>query len=405
MTSTGPLATPPNLSDEACVRARLETIDWDFPGSTTIENSVHSLHWFPGNFIPQIPSFLIQCLSEPGQIIADPFCGSGTTAAEAITLGRAAYALDANKVSVLISNAKCALACRTGIDQVLHSVAEVVAWPLESHLSRSLRHDEGTDIELDAWYHPDTLSQLRVIWRTIQQPEFVAARPVLQMLFSDTLFACASNASPGASRPGRKRRRHHWGWIADNVRPSALNWRDARSSFLLRIERALDVCAAGGVLNSAECQPLVCYGNATTLPWADDAIDIVVTSPPYLSMIDYARANRLTYLWFNWSLAADKEIEIGARYRRARKSEFGDYLDSIQLAVSEIVRVLRRGGYCAIVIGASRKYPEATPSVIQSFGRVLRQIWGPIPRTPSRRRISDRKGSEPREFLCVFRKE
>jgi site-specific DNA-methyltransferase (cytosine-N4-specific) len=388
------------------VKARLDTVDWDFPGSTTIENSVHALHWFPGNFIPQIPSFLIQCLSEPGQVVADPFCGSGTTITEAIALRRRAYGLDANRVSVLISKAKCALALGRGLKDILHSVAGAIVWPLGSRLITAGTNEEGTDSELEAWYHPDTLSQLRGIWDTIQLPEYRPARPILHMLFSDTLFSCVSSASSGASRPGRKRRRHHWGWIADNVKPSSLIWRDARFNYLSRLERAFSICVEqGAARTSVEFPPLICHGTAIALPWADESIDVVVTSPPYLSMIDYARANRLTYLWFKWCLPADREMEIGARYRRGRKAALADYLESIELAACEITRVLRRGGYCAIVIGSSRRYTEAAPAVIRSFERKLRQVWGPIGRTPSRRRISDRQGSETREFLCVFRKE
>ena len=41
-----------------------------------------------------------------------------------------------------------------------------------------------------------------------------------------------------------------------------------------------------------------------------DCADLIVTSPPYLGMIDYAAASRLTYLWYGWSLADDRKAEI-----------------------------------------------------------------------------------------------
>ena len=70
----------------------------------------------------------------------------------------------------------------------------------------------------------------------------------------------------------------------------------------------------------------------------------------------------------------------------------------------EIKRVLKHGKYCAIIIGASRKYPQVATDVIDLFGKYFKQIWGPISRKPSRRRISERKGSEVIEYLCVYRK-
>src|SRR5207302_5839264 len=72
-------------------------VDWNFPGATTPQRTVHSLHWFPGNFIPQIPEYLIRLLSSPGDLVADPFVGSGTTAVEALLLGRRSSVADINR--------------------------------------------------------------------------------------------------------------------------------------------------------------------------------------------------------------------------------------------------------------------------------------------------------------------
>lgn len=65
-------------------------------------------------------------------------------------------------------------------------------------------------------------------------------------------------------------------------------------------------------------------------------------------------------------------------------------------------RVLRPGAYCAIVIGASRKYPELTKAVIELFGSYLRLVWGPVRRVPTRRRVSEKSGIEPIESVCLF---
>ncbi len=43
---------------------------------------------YHGNFIPQIPNQLLRRFTKAGDIVLDPFCGSGTTAIEAARLGR-----------------------------------------------------------------------------------------------------------------------------------------------------------------------------------------------------------------------------------------------------------------------------------------------------------------------------
>ena len=43
---------------------------------------------YHGNFIPQIPNQLLRRFTKPGEIVLDPFAGSGTAAIEAARLGR-----------------------------------------------------------------------------------------------------------------------------------------------------------------------------------------------------------------------------------------------------------------------------------------------------------------------------
>ena len=105
-----------------------------------------------------------------------------------------------------------------------------------------------------------------------------------------------------------------------------------------------------------------------------------------------------------WSLEADKAKEIGPRFRRNRSNTVHEYLAAIDTSGFEIARVLRPGKYCAIVIGASRKFPDVTQQVISRFSNFLEVAWGPCERIPTRRRISERKGTEPLEMICVFRK-
>ena len=83
----------------------INKIDWDFKNSFT-RYSLHKLHWYPASFIPQIPAFLIELFSKEGDIVYDPFCGSGTTLLEAIRLKRRTIGCDINSLAVDISKVK-----------------------------------------------------------------------------------------------------------------------------------------------------------------------------------------------------------------------------------------------------------------------------------------------------------
>lgn len=377
---------------------RLDRIDWDFPGTGTKRTSVHTLHWFPGNFIPQIPAALIQILSKPGDLVLDPFGGSGTTAIEALRLGRRVWISDRMSASVLITRAK--LAFLNGALDAKRRSALLSALTFEHHcISEQFgKNDEGSSLELNYWYASETLSQLRFLWQLIEAEPKESDREVLVALFSNVLFDCAA---PGtAVTASGLQRRHHWGWIADNVRPRSLTPHNAIALFRTRM-MTLDQIAR---LEMLYPEATVVQQDARSLGLQSETVDAVITSPPYVSVIDYTHANRLLYAWMGWSMQSEREHEIGARYRRGRVNVVDDYKLQMRMARDEIHRVLRPGGVCAIVIGESKRFPGTAQQVMADFSEVMPRFWGPAPRFPSRRRVSDRAARDPVEFVCVFQK-
>jgi hypothetical protein len=95
------------LGEPNLVAERLGRIDWAFRLDDT-GFLTHDIHPYPGKFIPQVPGTLIATLSARGELVFDPFGGSGTTALEAIRLGRRALSADANPLSAIIGRAKTA---------------------------------------------------------------------------------------------------------------------------------------------------------------------------------------------------------------------------------------------------------------------------------------------------------
>jgi len=93
------------LDNEEAVFQKLSQLDWSFSDENT-SYLTHDIHPYPAKFIPQIPHNLIKNLSLFGEIIYDPFGGSGTTALEAILLRRMCICSDANPLSKIIGEVK-----------------------------------------------------------------------------------------------------------------------------------------------------------------------------------------------------------------------------------------------------------------------------------------------------------
>ena len=77
---------------------KLENVDWDFSDykSSKYPYDLNSIPWYPAAFVPPIPKFLIASLTKAGDVVFDPFGGSGTTIIEALKLNRSAVYNDIN---------------------------------------------------------------------------------------------------------------------------------------------------------------------------------------------------------------------------------------------------------------------------------------------------------------------
>ena len=379
---------------ETDIVQRLNAIDWNFPQARTFRQSVHALHWFPGNFIPQIPAHFIQILSRPGDLVLDPFCGSGTTGAEAYKLQRHSLQSDVCRASIQVAEGKIALLKHPQLATTLERMRN------QLHFESLARCDGPVDTKLEEWLDADTLSQLRYLWGLVADGQQEATRSILELLFSDVLFACASTGGSATKSGGR--RRHHWGWIADNVKPKEPRWHNAVRAFRDRLSLAAAIMQAEA--GPSSCDAVVKRESVADMSCPLDAADLVVTSPPYLGMTDYALANRLTYLWMGWDLDTDRSLELGSRRSRNRVDALNRYLEGIDKAADRICCAMRPQAYCAIVIGASRKYEHAALEAVDVFGKRLKPVWGPVERVVSRRRVAERLGRRAKEWLCVLRR-
>lgn len=374
------------MSTKRDSRSDLETVDWDFADADG-SSELGAFHWYPGRFVSHLPGVLIGQLTAATDLILDPFAGSGTTLLEAKRFGRRALGIDVNPAACLMARAKLTDYHAATFDDWCSSLlAEIQgSAPLgfDTHEWDDAQRDAVPNItENIRWYHPRTLKELSAIWVALGRGAAHEYADVGFAAFSSILKGCCSQL-------------RDWGWVCDNVVPKDFVYVDA----VVRFRTALETWRAGQAafeitrVRQGDVPGVVCADSRDALAdIAGGSIDAIVTSPPYLNMTDYVRSQRLTFLWFKtWQFDASRAAEIGARYKRSRKRNLDDFFSEMSAVATEMARVTRIGGSCALVAGESPNHPrwlERYSQMLEEVGFSLEQrLPRSLPRQRARRPV------------------
>jgi hypothetical protein len=309
---------------------------WDFAHLTyqQTQASTHFFHHWTAKFIPQIPRRIIETYARPGDIILDPFMGSGTTLVEAALLGYDSWGADINPLAVKIARAKTA-----PIDE--KQLAKFIAWLDEAkrdpdrHRAASAHLFDGSD----RWFRDDVARAIRAILDRARRLDD-ATRNFVEVGLSDLLKGM-SNARmdrtlPQLPKAPRYTDKKHYHVPVDNE-TRAINAFQRLAAQLRRMQAALADLHANG---TGRAEPFL-Y-DARDLCSLSRRAQLAITSPPYWNAQNYQGLHRLSFAVLG--LPNPGPAEIG---RRAQ-----DYLPDMDAVIAQLTRVL--DGHFAIVIGESR---------------------------------------------------
>jgi site-specific DNA-methyltransferase (adenine-specific) len=308
----------------------------------------HSMCSYMGSFPPGLPRYLIEQLTEPGDIVLDPFSGRGTAPLEACLSGRHGIGVDLNPLASMLSSVKLD---PPTLDETLARLAELeasyVPQPVGDRAPPEIRmlFEESTTLpqilhmkaSLDPADRTDRflLASLAGILHGNHTRDVVSSR-------------CLSVSMPNtfSMSPGYLAR-----YIAEKslVRPPF----DAFEKLRLRMhfEFAEGVPALRGRAIRGDARAL------STLV-APGSAKLIVTSPPYLNVVRYGKFNWIRLWLLGESVSdVDRSLRVEATDRRLALSDrmrFKGYCGFLKTVLTECARVLRDDGVCAVTIGDVR---------------------------------------------------
>lgn len=302
---------------------------------TSGQRQAHSLHEisYRACFKAQLPEFFIRRLTSVGGVVHDPFMGRGTTPIQAALMGRRAFGNDINPLSELLTRPRL----KPISEKEVSSALATVDW------SRGEIERE----DLLAFYHPETLRGLEALKVWISEhaplgkddPDRVA--DWIRMIALNRLSGHSPGFFSGRSMPPNQ---------AVSVRAQEkINAKLGASPPLrdipkVMIKKTKTLLRDGCPTIDEE------MGLFTGVAWDTPgipagAVDLVVTSPPFLDIVQYAADNWLR-CWFAGIDPSDVDIAM-------HKTEEA-WTAMVHKVLREQARILKTGGYVAFEVGEVR---------------------------------------------------
>ena len=298
---------------------------------------MHSLCSYFAMFPPQIPHVFIRWLTEPGDVVYDPFAGRGTAPMEACRMGRIGLGSDANPLAYLLTAAK--------VEPPVYKEARARLLKLRKACRPGDPADAPDDIRM--LYHPRVLGQL--LWLRNKLRETNRTDRFLLALLLGTMHANYSPGSPArglsismpntfSMAPGYVRR-----YIAEkNLIPPDIDVFDLLEAKLARMQLP-DAEAIRGNAWQQDVRDPVPYG------LCKEPAKLVFTSPPYLSVISYGKYNWIR-LWMLKQEPKDVDRSLVATGSLTRYQAF------MKISLEHLHEAVRDDGYLCLMIGDVREW-------------------------------------------------
>jgi DNA modification methylase len=329
----------------------IELFEWEIDGKSGVvekaineywtsgQRQAHSLHEisYRACYKPQLPRFFIERLTQQGDAVYDPFMGRGTTQLESWLMGRKPLGNDINPLSKVLLEPRLNPPSLEQIEKRLNEI--------------DLRIAKEEYPELLAFYHRDTLTQIIALKEYLlgreESGEIDNVDKWIRMVAINRLtghsngffsvYTLPPNQAVSIRSQERINERRNQTPESKDIIPRIVR----KSKSLLRKWRGLNLNQHGQnfetILSTSDAR------NAEEIQ--SESAQLVVTSPPFLDIVDYQADNWLRC----WFIDIDSStIEI------SQLKKVDDWQNAMTEVLKDLYRIVKTGGYVAFEVGEVR---------------------------------------------------
>ena len=295
-------------------KPKLNGTDLSFRNVREFERTkhVHRLHPYLGKFIPQLVEHFLKKHFKTGQIILDPYVGSGTTLVEANTVGTHSIGIEISEFNCLISKVKTQnydleLLKREILD-ILQKIKKFSKQlPKEHHIQLSYFEQSilTTDSEyLKKWLAPKALQEILYYRSQISEYQY---QDVLKIILSRATRSARQIPHYDLARPQKPIREKYYcikhKRMCEPINEVLKFLNRYSYDTIRRIKEYTDI--------KTKARVKIVQGDSRNIKLPSDIlgkIDGIFTSPPYIGMIDYHDQHNYAYELFGFPKYEEREI-------------------------------------------------------------------------------------------------
>lgn len=324
---------------------------------------LHSLCSYLGSFPPSLASYFIRYFTDENDLVYDPFSGRGTTLLEARILNRKSVASDLNPIALALSHAKSVNADVNQILNLIDELEENYDYPL------FLPEAKAQADEIHLIFHPRTLAELCYLKLVLKEPKSDEEKILVGTILGIMHGGERKDGSSGylsISMPNTFSMSPEY--VRRFVQTNQLN-REYRNTFQLLREK---ITRTFEKHSFPKKKSSVYRSDAKTLSKTDEfkklknKVDLILTSPPYLGIVNYARQNWIR----SWFLDANPELI---------SNELDDDLNLFEWikfskdTVSQFKKLLKPDGVAVFVIGDVAKSKNSVIPLAREFAVMIKE--------------------------------
>jgi DNA modification methylase len=392
--------TQPIVPSEVCHDTPIEALNlnWserDLPERVRTKH-VHRLHPYLGKYIPQLVEVFLRKYFSPGQIVFDHFMGSGTTLVQAHELGINAVGSDISAFNVILCRAKTTHYDPKLVHLEVNEVLKKTQMSLGNHFNElplfatiTVQDEDAlTDNDyLRLWYAPQALREL-LTYRDFLEKGAYLYKDLLRVILSRAARSARLTTHFDLDFPKKPQTEPYWCYKHSRTcQPTtdALQFlRRYSEDSLQRIQE----------FSALQTDATIDIHHEDSRQLELSTIDGVITSPPYVGLIDYHEQHAYAYHLLGLE---DKRVqEIGAAAQGSSKKAQKNYQEGIVKVLERALNAMRGGGYLIVIAGD--KY--------NLYGEIAEQL-GVIQEYVIQRHVNRRTGRRSGEFyesIFIWRK-